>query len=1048
MNGKEMKIILPIAVIAILILSVLGVALMSGPDDSSGPGKVEPGPYTMSVGPITDDEGTPIMNAIVTLRTSNGTIATAVTNSDGIAEFSIEEKIEAGEYELMIDTEGFEEKVFEVSLDYNEDDETKIELSSVELEAGNITIEPKQLPPLEFSVGPIWGAEELLSGVAIELRLDNEMIVTEYTNENGTATFTFATPPEDGTYVLNVSFKDFKSIEREIIVNYYEETHTLSVIGDFDGIVLESSIPPEPLPSLKLLVGPINGEDDVLKGISVELLFGTKTISTENTDEYGIATFSFDTPPKDGHYVLRITAKDYYEMNITIRIQYNQEFHELVITGDITDIDLIPIPPPEPPKPPEPVDDPDYYKGFDAYKELEGAREQPVDVEGMLDENRDGTPEYYVDIESELDQDVQIEEYLSFDDNGDPEYSPEINGYEPLDKNDYLSRQSRSNNAGGSGSRSGPSNLTHYEDMINQSVLLYDGSQDVIKYDTQATNLSQAQEFSEEVTSVQTILNNSFKAGYINGSNQTDANNDGNPERLVVWNVSYKQLDRNNDNKTDRILAAVIIYELIDNNSNGFIEHSTGFFAALNASDNDYNGTFEEVIIVVVLGEEKKLDVNFTENYTKLGIFYNHTIDKNNDSNYEFQRAAIYTKQAFDNNSNGNQELKFEFAGGFEGIDNNSNGKYEKALLIWGGSIKIDTKDNGNENINMTTLWIYYVEDQNEDKKLETATGLTHTKWSFDNNSNGNPELYIEAIAGIHLVDSDSDGKLEKVDVVKAMGIFYDKNDDGIMDSNISCALVFLVTDKNEDTNPEFIHALFYCEWNFDNNSNGNPEWSRKAITGFILKDNNSDGKYNELFAVHYSVNAFDTNDNGSVNLNMSFAYALHVIDSDDDGNIEYKHALFGYEHKWDNNTDGNYEAVNQMMAGYMYEDDNDDGNVNNESFFILINKTYDWNNDGYPEALSMSLMASKAQYADNGTIIYARNVFIWILAFDNNSNGHYSIMSQLLIGNEGFNGTRNGTKIDWETENVLLIFHVMRDTDDDGVMDKNPIFIKVEKTI
>ena len=92
--------------------------------------------------------------------------------------------------------------------------------------------------------------------------------------------------------------------------------------------------------------------------------------------------------------------------------------------------------------------------------------------------------------------------------------------------------------------------------------------------------------------------------------------------------------------------------------------------------------------------------------------------------------------------------------------------------------------------------------------------------------------------------------------------------------------------------------------------------------------------------------------------------------------------------------------------------------------------------------------MASKVQYADNGTIIYGRNVFLWTLAFDNNSNGHYSVMFQLILGNEGFNGTWNGTKIDWETEKVLLIYHVWKDTDDDGVMDTNPVFIKVEKTI
>ena len=192
-------------------------------------------------------------------------------------------------------------------------------------------------------------------------------------------------------------------------------------------------------------------------------------------------------------------------------------------------------------------------------------------------------------------------------------------------------------------------------------------------------------------------------------------------------------------------------------------------------------------------------------------------------------------------------------------------------------------------------------------------------------------------------------------------------------------------------------------------------------------------------------MDTIDTNDNGSVNHNRSHAYALHFKDADDDGNVEYKHAIFGYEYRWDNNSDGKYEAINQMAAGYEYEDDDDDGKVDNETFFILVNITIDKNNDGNPEVMLMRLMASRVHYADNGTIIRARNVFLQTLAYDNNSNGNINVLIQIIIGQEGFNGVQNGSKIDWETEHVLLIIHGKRDSDDDGTWDAKATFIKVE---
>jgi hypothetical protein len=1038
MNGKELKIILPIAVVAILVLSVIGIALMSGPKDDKDSEIEETDPYSMNIGPILDDNGDPVEGAVISLMSGNVTFGSEVTNDKGYAAFSFEEKIEPGTYNLSVSKDGFEINTVKVDLDYSDHNI----LLHGEIEQNTI-LTRIQLPPLEFTVGPIRGTTEdgILEGVTIELRLDNSTISTMYTNENGTATFTFETPPENGLYILNISFFNYSSIEREIIVDYNNDTHTLSVIGNFDGITLVHLKPPEPQPPLELLVGPINGEEEVLKGITVELIFGTKTLDTINTDENGIATFTFDTPPKDGNYQILISALDYYEKEIYITITYNEELHELDITGEISDITLIPIKPPEPP---EPKNDPDYYQELDAYKEFEGNDGQPVDVEKMLDGDSDGTPEYYYDIEVETNKEVHVEQFVGLDNQGDPEYAPEIAGYEGLEPEPYLGsrNQARSVSDDSETSRSDwqePSNLTHYDDIVDLNNLLDNGTTDMMRAGSETNVVDQngVGEFMAEVGDVGNLIANNLKVGFINGSNSTDANNDSNPERLVIWKIVYKLIDRNGDNKTDKKIAAIQIFDLYDRNSNGVFEYSIGFQGVCKAFDNDYNGHFEDITYALALGDEAKIDGNITKHFKRVGVFYNHTIDKNNDSVYELQRAAIYTVHSYDNNSNGNFELHLEFAGGIEGIDTNSNGKYESLLLVWGGNVRLQKKDNGIDTLNRTIMWIVSSKDQNEDSNPEIVWLLHHLKMSYDNNSNGNPEFTREIIAGYRGFDNNSNGKIEYQDALRAVGHSWDWNDDNTSDSNVSKGFIFLWRDKNEDSNPEYQLALIYLERNYDNNSNGNYEFTHKLIRGVLLRDINSDGKINVLRAVHYAIITVDTNDNGKPNYAQGFGFALHFIDLDSDGNLEYKRAVFGFENRWDNNTDGVFEAVNQLAAGYEGIDTNDDGQLDIERFFILANVTIDNNNDGNPEVRRFSILASLRVYNSTGTIIFGRNVLHSTVAFDNNSNGNFELVRSIIIGHVGYNGSQNGSKIDWETEKVLIFFTEMRDTNDDGTWDK-----------
>ena len=128
MNGKEMKVLLPLAVVVVIILSIFGIAVMRGPKEEE---KEKEELYILIVGPITDPDGNDLDAAIISLKSGNETLATEVTNTEGMATFSFNEKIEEGEYTLVVTKEGYDDTEVEVTLGI---DGNTIELSGIDLD--------------------------------------------------------------------------------------------------------------------------------------------------------------------------------------------------------------------------------------------------------------------------------------------------------------------------------------------------------------------------------------------------------------------------------------------------------------------------------------------------------------------------------------------------------------------------------------------------------------------------------------------------------------------------------------------------------------------------------------------------------------------------------------------------------------------------------------------------------------------------------------------------------------------------------------------------
>ncbi len=929
MNGKELKFILPIAVVLVILLSIIGIALMNGNDNNTGKKKEA---FELLLGPVTDVNGQAVEMASMELSYRDEVVLTVVTNATGKALIVFDEKPVLGIYLLKIMKTDYETRAVNITLGFSQG---RITISGINMEMG-IELSPVKLPPVGFSAGPVTNGVGALEGALVELRYSGALII------NGT------------------------------------------------------------------------------------------------TDANGMVEFSFQEPPKDGDYKIIISYEGFDMMEIFVKFLYDADSHTFQVTGDLVNVSLA-ITEPEPePEPEPPVDDTSYYKELDAYKEVEETEEMPVDVEVMMDEDRDGTPEYYDDIRKETEREVEVDDYTEVNTDGDPLYSPEIDHYEPVEADPYLDEHGSTRG----GSRT--ENLTHWQSIVNREELIDNGTNEIMAYDSDAVNAEGMEAFGKEVSQVGIILENMQKLQYINGSNSTDKNNDSHPEEMVTWKAILLEDDTNNDNITDHKVAAVEIIRLWDNNSNGEFEHTKALRAAKLSWDNNTDGHFEDVKAVTAAGDEAKVDGNITDHYKKVGMFYNHTVDVDLDGIYEMHRAAVYFQEYFDNNSNGHFELGREFAGGIETHDVQSNGVSESLLLVWAGKELVDYNDDGNPDLNNTILWVYGYENPDEDGIMDVQTMFMMLNQSYDNNSNGHYEDVKDVIAAYKVTDNNSDGRPEKKDAVFAVVQKWDRNDDGEFDSESAVGTVFLWTDQDGDGVPEYQKALFYFAHQFDNNSNGHFEVKHQLIAGYSVEDPDSDGIENKVFAVHYGVGGYDTNDDGGEDYNNSFAYVLELVDADGDGNMESKHAVFAHESKWDNNTDGVFEAVNQFIAGYSANDHDDDGNLDDESFFFIVNRTTDSNDDGNPEHSVFAIMATYREYDDEGDVSYARNVLHRTVAFDNNSNGNYEIIRAIVLGHEGFNGTPNGTGFDWEEEHVLILFDHKKDTDDDGVVDDHK-FIKIE---
>ncbi len=931
MNGKDMKWILPLALVTVIILSIIGIATLQGPEEE------EEGPYTMKVGPFTDENGNPLEGVIITLKGEDGDrVDSEVTDNKGYAAFEFREQIDAGGYTLVIDKDGYQALEMNVSLGYQAD---KIRVQGLNPEG--VKLDPVELPPVELSVGPISGPGGLLDGAEVSLKRAGTVIRTLTTDADGMVNFVFDEPPETGEYVLNITKKGFVGVENTIDIEYVEETNNVNVNGVTKNIVMEKLTPPTP---------------------------------------------------------------------------------------------------------PGPKQDPDYYKELDGYQAVKDSDEIPVDLEKKMDPNGDGIPEFQSEIEDTAVRDIDVSDRLVTDGQGNPQYSPEINSYEPMDPEPYLEDKTRGANTG-----EGGVNLTDYEDFLSQGEMFDNGTDKILRHDEEdlVNPAENAGGFSSEVADVTVMIEENLALGFVNGTNMTDENGDGDIDHIVMWWIAYYEEDRNGDNVTDLKKAAVRAFEVWDNNSNGYhnpitdqlenYEYSKGMQAGMVAYDNNSDGHFEDVAYAVVKAEEAKIDDNLTESYSKMAIYWNHTVDTDNDTYYELQRAALYVEEKYDNNSNGHYELQREFAGGYEAVDNNSNGKLEKAFMVWGGHEAKDENDDGVEDRNRTLMWIYRAVDENEDNNPEEQYLLVHATESWDNNTNGHFEDKSELIAGLKVLDEDSDTNPEEQAAILALGKEWDTNDDGVVDSNASVGHIYIWEDTNDDSIPEHQHAVFYFSQNFDNNTNGHFETQRELIVGFSVDDPDSDGTENEVFALQYGVEKADSQDTGDLDHFESFAHMLRLTDADGDGNPEEKHAIFGYERKWDNNTDGKFEAVDQFMAAYEGLDPDDDGSPNEETFLIIVNHTVDSNGDGNPETCEHGIMASHTEYDASGNVTYARHVLVHHAAYDNNSNGYFELEKAMIAGHEGFNGTENGSgNMTWEVEHVQIYYMENKDSDDDGTWDEH----------
>ncbi len=655
-------------------------------------------------------------------------------------------------------------------------------------------------------------------------------------------------------------------------------------------------------------------------------------------------------------------------------------------------------------------------------------------VEQELDSDSDGTVDEAAEAENESGYDWESD----FDDNGDGEADHDdgnIGNWQTKDDNQVQSvAESNDTSGGGRSAREGDDPLTDMEGHVDDNETsteipdknmsdegeiiedLFPGVEDEMN-ETEGEQAYEAEHYEELINGTHAMWWNESFSEDIDGDGLEettcfrataimwrDADNDSNPERVIIYRVKYCTADRDGDGAND-----FTMYEI----------------EALNATDLNDNGTPEMIEALHLISVTWINGTVVDSNTFLVGMA---GVDLNEDGNPEKAAIAVAVIRQVDLTGDGSFESESIVYAVIAIEDLNDDGTPEKAIAVIHTKIKLDPEGDGFVNTEIQWTQVVFAKDRNNDGIIDDFQAAQFGETKFDNNSDGVVDTKTAGWLGLRVEDRNFDGQEDKVSMAQGWENNVDDNSDGIPESQTKWFAASVIKDIDADGNAEHIWYLLHAVESTDSDGDGNWDWENATAAGAEVRDWNSDGNIDyyagvrifsqktaehsngwgsEIVAV-WIVQFWDINSNGHFNIIHAVNLVTVHWDNNSDGNWNTEWGSGNVWHGIDYQGDGNYER--EIYVGYekAVSDDDADGNIEYSVEKITVHSRNSSLTGNLEHEYYFHLVLTKGNISTAGIAQYENTTLV---AYETWNNTNRQETQAVVLVVDSWDYDRDGTK-------------------------------------
>jgi PKD repeat protein len=655
-------------------------------------------------------------------------------------------------------------------------------------------------------------------------------------------------------------------------------------------------------------------------------------------------------------------------------------------------------------------------------------------VEQELDSDSDGTVDEAAEAENESGYDWESD----FDDNGDGEADHDdgnIGNWQTKDDNQVQSvAESNDTSGGGRSAREGDDPLTDMEGHVDENETsteipdknmsdegeiiedLFPGVEDEMN-ETEGEQAYEAEHYEELINGTHAMWWNESFSEDIDGDGLEettcfrataimwrDADNDSNPERVIIYRVKYCTADRDGDGAND-----FTMYEI----------------EALNATDLNDNGTPEMIEALHLISVTWINGTVVDSNTFLVGMA---GVDLNEDGNPEKAAIAVAVIRQVDLTGDGSFESESIVYAVIAIEDLNDDGTPEKAIAVIHTKIKLDPEGDGFVNTEIQWTQVVFAKDRNNDGIIDDFQAAQFGETKFDNNSDGVVDTKTAGWLGLRVEDRNFDGQEDKVSMAQGWENNVDDNSDGIPESQTKWFAASVIKDIDADGNAEHIWYLLHAVESTDSDGDGNWDWENATAAGAEVRDWNSDGNIDyyagvrifsqktaehsngwgsEIVAV-WIVQFWDINSNGHFNIIHAVNLVTVHWDNNSDGNWNTEWGSGNVWHGIDYQGDGNYER--EIYVGYekAVSDDDADGNIEYSVEKITVHSRNSSLTGNLEHEYYFHLVLTKGNISTAGIAQYENTTLV---AYETWNNTNRQETQAVVLVVDSWDYDRDGTK-------------------------------------